>query len=102
MWTPWVWALAAILLAAGGTAVTALRSSLLIVGEEGLAARAASAPGCAPLFRFLLFCLENLSTRGAMTRPRRILRRGGKSGLHALRWAAWPARLLDRLGRFLF
>ncbi|MGZ8460354.1 MAG: hypothetical protein ACXWW2_08000, partial [Candidatus Deferrimicrobiaceae bacterium] len=37
MWTPWVWALAAILLAAGGAAVTALRSSLLIVGEEGLA-----------------------------------------------------------------
>src|SRR4030042_268597 len=42
MWTPWAWALAAILLAAGGAAVTALRSSLLIVGEEGLAG---GAPG---------------------------------------------------------
>ena len=37
MWIPWAWALAAFLLAAGGAAVTALRSSLLIVGEEGLA-----------------------------------------------------------------
>src|SRR4030042_1201938 len=36
MWIPWAWALAAFLLAAGGAAVTALRSSLLIVGEEGL------------------------------------------------------------------
>jgi len=159
MWTPWAWALAAILLAAGGAAVTALRSSLLIVGEEGLAedaaggneiaglllaavrdpgvrhpyslwvassalqgvaglcaggaalsffhhlrgwGGAASAAGWAILFLFLLFCLENLSTRGAMTRPRRILRWGGKGGLHALRWAALPARLLDRLGRLLF
>jgi CBS domain containing-hemolysin-like protein len=159
MWIPWTWALAAILLAAGGAAVTALRSSLLIVGEEGLAEDAAGGneiagrllasvrnPGvrhpfslwvvssalkgvaglCAGgaalslfrhlrgwggavsaavwafLFLFLLFCLENLSTRGAMTRPRRILRWGGKGGLHVLRWAALPARLLDRLGRLLF
>ena len=37
MWTLVGWALAAVLLAAAGAAVTALRSSLLIVGEEGLA-----------------------------------------------------------------
>src|SRR3989304_2455044 len=37
MWIPWAWALAAFLLAAGGASVAALRSSLLIVGEEGLA-----------------------------------------------------------------
>lgn len=159
MWTPWAWALAAILLAAAGAAVTALRSSLLIVGEEGLAEDAAGGneiaglllavirdPGarhpfslwvassafkgvaglCAGgaafslfvhlrgwrgagsaamwvlLFLLLLFFLENLSTRGAMTRPRQILRRGGKGCLYALRWAALPARLLDRLGRLLF
>jgi len=37
-----------------------------------------------------------------MTHPRRILRRGGRIGLYALKGAAAPARLLDRLGRFLF
>jgi CBS domain containing-hemolysin-like protein len=37
MWTPWVFVLAALLLASGGAAVTVFRSSLLIVGEEGLA-----------------------------------------------------------------
>ena len=153
------WALAALLLAAGGAALTALRSSLLIVGEEGLAEDAAagveiagplllavrspevrhpfalyvagsvckaaaglcagaaafslfvrlrglagvgSAAGWVLFFLLLLFYLENLSTRGAMTNPRRILRRGGRIGLRALRGAAGPARLLDRLGRFLF
>jgi CBS domain containing-hemolysin-like protein len=159
MWTPFAWAGAALLLAAGGAAVTALRSSLLIVGEEGLeedasagkeiagqllsAIRdpgirhpfslwvtaaackafsglcaggaalslvsrlrgwvgAASAAGWILLFLLLLFCLENLSTRGAMTHPRRILQWGGRGCLHALRGAAAPARLLDRLGRLLF
>ena len=159
MWIPWAWALAAFLLAAGGAALTALRSSLLIVGEEGLAedasagkeiaaellstvrdpevrhpfslwvaasafktvaglcagvaavslfghlrgwAGAASAAGWVLLFLILLFCLENLSTQGAMTNPRRILRRGGRGSLHALRGAAVAARLLDRLGRLLF
>jgi CBS domain containing-hemolysin-like protein len=159
MWIPLAWALAALLLAAGGAAVTALRSSLLIVGEEGLAedasageeiagllldairapevrhpfalyaaglacksaaalcagaaafslfdrlrgwAGAASTAGWVLLFLLLLFALENLATRGAMSHPRRILRRGGRIGLRALRGAAGPARLLDRLGRFLF
>src|SRR3972149_6011998 len=105
MWIPWAWALAAFLLAAGGAALTALRSSLLIVGEEGLAGAAAagkeSAPGVAStrrgprgrgrggggaaragvwvlLFLILLFCLENRSTQGAMPNPRRILRGGGR------------------------
>ena len=50
----------------------------------------------------MLFWLENLSTRGAMSHPRRFLRRGGKASLHLLRGAAVPARLLDRLGRWLF
>src|SRR3989304_4555674 len=137
MWIPWAGALAAFLLAAGGAALTALRSSLLIVGEEGLAedasagkeiaaellstvrdpevrhpfslwvaasafktvaglcagvaavslfghlrgwAGAASAAGWVLLFLILLFCLENLSTQGAMTNPRRILQRGGGGG----------------------
>lgn len=159
MWTAWAWALAAFLLAAGGAAVTALRSSLLIVGEEGLAedasagrenagellsavrdpgirhpfslwvaatafkvlaalcaggaalsffdrwegwAGAASAAGWILVFLFLLFCLEILTTRAAMTDPRRVLRWGGKGCLLALRSAAVPARVLDRLGRFLF
>lgn len=159
MWTPMGWALAAVLLAAAGAAVTALRSSLLIVGEEGLAedasageklapdllsavrdprvrhpfslwvaasackalaglcagaaalslfsrlrggAGAASAAGWVLFFLLVLFWLENLSTRGAMSHPRRILRRGGKTSLHLLRGAAAPARLLDRLGRRLF
>lgn len=154
-----VWGLAAFLLAAGGAAMTALRSSLLIVGEEGLAedasagkeiaglllravrdprnrhpfslwvaasafkataglcagvaalslsgfltgwAGAASAAGWVLFFVLLLFCLEILSTRGAMNHPRRILRWGGRGFLLALRAAAAPARLLDRLGRFLF
>jgi CBS domain containing-hemolysin-like protein len=159
MWTPFAWAGAALLLAAGGAAVTALRSSLLIVGEEGLAedaaagkeiagqllsavrdpgirhpfslwvaaaackavsglcaggaaiflvsrlrgwVGAASAAGWILLFLLLLFCLEILSTRGAMTNPRRILQWGGRGSLHALRGAAVPARLLDRLGRLLY
>ncbi len=153
------WALAAISLAAAGAAVTALRSSLLIVGEEGLAEGAAAGEtlaedllsavrdprvrhpfslwvaastckalsglcaGAEAVFLFLrlrgwtgavavfawvfsfllvLFWMENLSTRGAMSHPRRILRLGGKASLHLLRGAAAPARLLDRLGRLLF
>jgi len=153
------WVLAAVLLAAAGAAVTALRSSLLIVGEEGLAedvsagetlapdllsavrdprvrhpfslwvaasvckalaglcaggaalslfshlrgwAGGASAAGWVLFFLLMLFWLENLSTRGAMSHPRRFLRRGGKASLHLLRGAAVPARLLDRLGRWLF
>ncbi len=159
MWTSIAWAGAALLLAACGAAVTALRSSLLIVGEEGLAedasagkeiagqllsavrdpgirhpfslwvaaaackavsglcaggaalslvsrlrgwVGAASAAGWILLFLLLLFCLEILSTRGAMTYPRRILQWGGRGCLHALRGVAAPARLLDRLGRLLF
>jgi CBS domain containing-hemolysin-like protein len=159
MWIPFAWAGAALLLAAGGAAVTALRSSLLIVGEEGLAedasagkeiagqllsavrdpgirhpfslwvaaaacktvsglcaggvalslvsrlrgwVGAASAAGWILLFLLLLFFLEILSTRGAMTYPRRILEWGGRGCLHALRGAAVPARILDRLGRLLF
>ncbi len=46
--------------------------------------------------------MEILSTREAMRNPRRVLRRGGKGSLLALRAAGAPARLLDRLGRFLF
>lgn len=159
MWTPGMLALAAILLAAAGAAVTVLRSSLLIVGEEGLAEDlsaghglagemllavrdprvrhpfslwvvasackalaglcaggtalslfgrlkgwpAAAAPAAWILFfLLLLFCLENLSTQGAMFHSRWVLRRGGKVCLRILRGAAAPARLLDRLGRFLF
>jgi|GEM_PF-1476914 len=159
MWTPWAFVLAALLLAAAGAAVTALRSSLLIVGEEGLAEdasagqelagellkavrdpkvrhpfslwvaasacktlaglcaggaalsffrllqgwSAAAAPaGWVFFFLLLLFYLENLSTQGAMSHPRRILRGGGKACLRTLRGAAAPARLLDRLGRLLF
>ena len=159
MWIPWALVVAALLLAAAGAAVTALRSSLLIVGEEGLAEDASvgqelaggllhavrdpivrhpfslwvAAAACKALaglcaggaalsffrrlqgwpaaavpagwvlfFLLLLFYLENLSTQGAMSHPRRILRRGGKAGLRTLRGAAAPARLLDRLGRLLF
>ncbi len=159
MWIPGALALAAALLAAGGAALTALRSALLIVGEEGLAEDASAgkelagefllavrdpavrhpfslwvvASACNALaglcaggaalsffgrlrgwpavavpsawillFLLLLFCLENLSASGAMFHPRRVLRRGGKTSLRVLRWAAAPARLLDRLGRFLF
>ncbi len=160
MWGLWVlWALAAVLFAACGAAATALRSSLLIVGEEGLAEDAsagdtlaarllaavrdrsvrhpfslwaaasackAGAAACAgaaafPLvallrggsgvaagagwilgFLLLLFTLENLATRSAMTRPRRILRLGGRACLYALRGSGPPARFLDRLGRLLF
>ncbi|NNF83800.1 MAG: CBS domain-containing protein [Deltaproteobacteria bacterium] len=159
MWTPWAFVLAALLLAAAGAAVTALRSSLLIVGEEGLAEdasagqelagellkavrdprvrhpfslwvaasvckslagfcaggaalsffnllqgwSAAAAPaGWVLFFLLLFFYLENLSTQGAMSNPRRILRMGGKACLRTLRGAAVPARLLDRLGRLLF
>lgn len=160
MWASWaLWAFAALLFAAGGAAATALRSSLLIVGEEGLAEDAsaggevaamllaavrdpavrhpfslwaaasackAAAAACAgaaafPLFSvlrggsgtaaaagwifgflLLLFYLENLSTRSAMTRPHRILRLGGRACLYALRGSAPPARVLDRLGRLLF
>lgn len=159
MWVPLAWALAALALAAGGAAFTALHSSLLILGEEGLAEDAAAGeeaagellaairdvrvrhpfglwvaasafkaaaavcagaaalsladaiPGLAGagyagawilLFLLVLFLMENLSARGAMTNPRRILRGGGKACLRALRGAGAPARLLDRLGRLLF
>src|SRR4030065_293772 len=47
MWIPWAWAMAAFLRGAGGAAVTALRSSLLIVGEEGLAEDASAGKGIA-------------------------------------------------------
>ncbi|HZD54815.1 MAG TPA: CBS domain-containing protein [Candidatus Aquicultoraceae bacterium] len=159
MWVPLAFALAALLLAAAGAAATALHSSLLILGEEGLAEDAsggeesaaellaairdprvrhpfalwvaasackASACVCAGgaalslfsafhglagagyaggwvlLFLLVLFLLENLSVRGAMTNPRRILRGGGRFCLRALRGAGPPARALDRLGRLLF
>ncbi len=42
MWTPFSWAGAGLLFAVVGAAFTALRSSLLIVGEEGLAEDAAA------------------------------------------------------------
>ncbi|MBI5419656.1 MAG: HlyC/CorC family transporter [Deltaproteobacteria bacterium] len=45
METPWLWAVAALFLSLAAAAATALRSSLLILGEEGLAEESAGGDG---------------------------------------------------------
>src|SRR3989304_3645569 len=99
MWIPWAWALAAFLLAAGGAAVTALRSSLLIVGEEGLAEDASAGKGIAGE---LLLTVRDPEVRHPFSLWVAASAFKAVAGLCAGGGAAVAARLLDRLGRLLF
>jgi CBS domain containing-hemolysin-like protein len=83
------------------SAVSAGAAALALAREDGLRGAAFGAAWIG-VYLLLLFFLENVANGEAMESPRRILRWGGRLCIAALRISAGPARLLDRLGRFLF
>lgn len=99
MWIPWVWTAVSLLLAAGGGAATLFRSSLLILGEEGLEEEtAAGRPGAVDLLAAVRDPANrhpfSLWVASSILKAAAALCAGVAAGLFAAQSGGWRAAVL--------